>query len=291
MTVAGRDYKGAVRVVPNDRGGCDVINILELEDFLLGVVAREMDPKGPLEALKAQAIAARSHALHQICTSGNRSCDLVANLSQAYMGQPKLNKNIVLAIETTRGQVLVFKNKCFPSYFHSSCGGHTETEADIWETKNESMLPAAVVCPWCVRSSQNRWTFKISRSALRQILKEAGLTTGPTPSLSITRKTAGGHILRITIRSETGVLALSGEKFRALLGYGNLKSTLFDASSAPRSVNAPDEIIVFHGNGFGHGVGLCQFGAEQMARQGATSTKILNHYFPKARVQDRFVSK
>lgn len=288
LTLAQRDYHGTIRVVADKQGHYDAVNILDIEDYLLGVIGREMNPKAPLEALKAQAIAARSHALYLARASEDQSYDLVANLSQAYFGKDELSKNVVLAIEITRGQVLECKGKPIPAYFHASCGGHTETEASVWKTtpsKNGGASSSdGVACPYCAQSTENRWSLVIGAVSLQRAFKQAGYKVGANPSLAVVEKSPGGHAQRIVIGSAEGEVLLDAESFRAVLGYSRLKSTLFEV----RQNRSPDatkgDMFIFEGNGFGHGVGLCQFGAEQMARKGISCERILTYYYPNCRM-------
>ncbi len=291
QTLCRNEYQGTIRVVKNKQGRYAAINILDIEDFLLGVIGREMDPRGPLEALKAQAIAARSHALYQASISDDQPYDLVANLSQAYAGKTKLHKNVVVAIEATRGQVLYYEGKPIPAYFHESCGGHTETVASVWQpissAKNGKglMLPGSARCPYCLQAKENKWKFEVPVATLRQTLQRDGLKVGASPSVAIAEKAPGGHALKIAIRSETGEAFVSGEKLRALLGYSNLRSTLFAVHRAVSADGTLSGNFIFGGDGYGHGVGLCQFGARGMAERGATCDAILDHYFPHCQVR------
>ena len=302
------EYQVTIRVIKNNQGRYEAINILDVEDFLLGVIGREMDPRAPLEALKAQAIAARSHALYQANISDNQPYDLIANLSQAYAGKTKLHKNVVIAIEATRGQLLYYANKPLPAYFHESCGGHTETITDIWAPmtagKSGSKLtsPGSARCPACSQSTEKKWRFELPVATLQRALKQAGFQVGATPSIAILEKTSSSRALKVAIRSETGEILLSAEKLRSLLGYSKLRSAMFDVqrvtspdgtsvegktspASGGQALGKVDDRLIFQGDGYGHGVGLCQFGARQMAEKGASCDTILAHYFPNCRVR------
>ncbi len=282
--LGGREYPGTVRVL-STKQGYTAINTLDLEDYLRGVIGAEMDPKAPLEALKAQAIAARSHALYQISISGDQPYDLVANLSQAYLGKGKLSKNVILAIEATRGQVLYFKGKPIPAFFHDSCGGHTETVASVWtEMATGIKLPGATVCPYCAASKDRKWSFDLTANELQRVLTQAGYRVGTPTSIHIPAKADGGHALTVVIQSDTGVVVLPAEKLRSILGYSHLRSTLFQVSTQAMPSTAATR-FVFQGDGYGHGVGLCQYGARAMALGGARCDTILSRYFPSAMIQ------
>jgi stage II sporulation protein D len=292
--LCSREYQGTVRVVKNKDGTYSAINIVDLENYLLDVIGREMDPRAPLEALKAQAIAARSHALYMANISDDQPYDLIANLSQAYFGKEKLKKNIVLAIETTRGQILYFENKPLPAYFHSSCGGHTESVSTVWQNTLNSKWPGTTRCTYCAKSPETKWSFELSVASLQRVFATAGYKLGTSPAIEIQGKGIGGHAITVRVRSEMGEFSMSAEKFRSLLGYSNLKSTLFQVERERHSDGSGGDLIRFQGFGYGHGVGLCQFGAQEMAESGARCPDILNRYFPGCKVRsyekDRLIS-
>lgn len=289
-TVSEREYQGTIRVIKAKDGSYTAVNILDIEDYLLNVIGREISPTSPLEALKAQAIAARSHALYQASISENQPYDLIANISQAYFGREKLRKNVVVAIEATRGQVLYYEGKPFPSFFHNSCGGHTETAGSVWQsliiTKKGAPVkfPGAATCPWCAKAPETRWKFEISTATLQRVFHKSGYKVGASPRISIAQKASGGHAITVSIQSEAGNLQLSAEKLRSMLGYSSLKSTLFDVTREVLSGGKPGDSFVFSGGGYGHGVGLCQYGAQEMAESGSSCNAILTHYFPNCRV-------
>ncbi len=291
QTPSKKEYTGTIRIIKNHQGKYDAINILDIEDFLMGVIGQEMSPTAPLEALKAQAVAARSHALYQVNISANQPYDLVANLSQAYAGKTELHKNVVLAIESTRGEILYYHGKPIPAFFHSSCGGHTESAVSVWQTisnidgASSLELPPSVRCPYCAKSNGQKWNFEISAATLKRILEQAGYSLGTFPTIAISEKATGGHAQTIAVHSNVGDFHLPADKFRALLGYSCLSSTLFEISQETLPNGTPGDTFRFRGEGYGHGVGLCQYGAQEMAEQKASYDNILSYYFPNSYVQ------
>ncbi len=281
------EYQGSIQVIRARPGSYLAVNTLDIEDYLLGVIGREMDPTGPLEALKAQAVAARTHALFEAAYSVKQPYDLVANLSQAYLGKARLHKNVVLAIEATRGEVLERGGRLFPAFFHSSCGGRTESAAMVWNMPPPAgkggsyWIPGSVPCPYCAKAPENHWKLEVSVATLKRALKSAGYRVGNSPSIAIVEKSSSGRALKIAIRSELGETLLAAEKFRSLMGYSSLKSTLFEVSRETLTDGSPGDLFTFRGSGYGHGVGLCQYGACAMARHGAKYDEILTAYFPK----------
>lgn len=286
-----REYDGSMSVVKAKDGSYYAVNTLDVESYLLSVVACEMSPRAPLEALKAQAIAARSHAIYLTTISQDEPYDLVANLSQAYNGKSKLHKNIVLAIESTRGQLLRYGNKLIPAYFHASCGGHTETVSKVWGCVKsddpqfvDSNFPMTATCPHCEKSKENKWTFELSVATLQRTLKQAGYNVGESPLIRTIEKGNSGRALSLEIVSGTEKVQILAEKFRSLVGYNQLRSTLFEVSRPANTDGTPGDTLLFQGDGFGHGVGLCQYGAQEMAEKGSSHQNILSHYFPSSQI-------
>jgi stage II sporulation protein D len=280
-----REYDGTMSVVKANDGSYYAVNTIDVESYLLSVVACEMSPSAPLEALKAQAIAARSHALYLTAISQSEPYDLVANLSQAYNGKSKLHKNVVLAIESTRGQLLRYGNKLIPAYFHASCGGHTETVSNVWGSENsECNLPITTPCPHCTKTKENKWSLELSVATLQRLLKPAGYEIGSSPFIRPLEKGNSGRALHLEIDSGTEKIQILAEKFRSLVGYNQLRSTLFEVSRPANADGTPGDTLLFQGDGFGHGVGLCQYGAKEMAERGVSHQRILTHYFPSSQI-------
>ncbi|NUN94489.1 MAG: SpoIID/LytB domain-containing protein [Verrucomicrobiae bacterium] len=288
--VCEREYQGAVRVMPVHGHGWAAVNELDVEDYLLGVIGREMSPTSPLEALKAQAVAARTHALFQAISSRERPYDLVANLSQAYRGRTALYKNVVLAIEATRGEVLQYEGLLFPAFFHANCGGRTESAAAIWPIsdpfgKGSALkMPGNASCPWCAHSGAAKWTYEIHAAALRKALRAEGISISGPLALRIAERSPNGRVLKVAVGVGKEEKRLSAERLRAILGWSVLKSALFTLERNRLPDGSAGERITFRGSGYGHGVGLCQRGAFGMAKQGADYRAILAHFFPKTRV-------
>ena len=289
--VCQHEYKGTIRVFRTQKGSYAAVNTLDIEDYLLGVIGREISPNAPLEALKTQAIAARSHALYMASISRDQPYDLVANLSQAYLGKTRLHKNVVLAIEITRGQILHYRGKPIPAYFHTSCGGHTVSAVSVWpptcddrDTRN-LQLPGTTKCTHCSASSENKWNVAINVATFLRVSRQAGHRIGDSPWITIVERAAGGHALKIAIESETGKILMPADKFRAMLGYSTIQSACFSVDRPCNKDGTPGTSFIFQGDGYGHGVGLCQLGALAMAEKGARHDSILAYYFPNCRIR------
>ncbi|MBV9464038.1 MAG: SpoIID/LytB domain-containing protein [Verrucomicrobiae bacterium] len=281
QSVCKSNYGGNVRVLKSEDGKYTAINTLDVEDYLEGVVGREMSASWPVEALKAQAVAARSHALYSSEQSLNAQYDLVANISQAYRGRDERDARVIGAVRATRGQVLTYKGNLIPAYFHMSCGGRTAAFEEVWPkpvTKNgpELELPGSVVCEACLRHPLP-WIADLGREANNTATKPLAAKIGRLVRIEVLGRTPSGRASQLRLVGTSGEMVTSVEKLRALVGYNTMRSGYFEVENTPAGV-------IFRGSGWGHGVGLCQAGAKEMAERGANYREILAHYFPGAQL-------
>jgi stage II sporulation protein D len=248
--------------------GLDVVHSLPLEAYVAAVVEAEMPLGFPPEALRAQAVAARSFALAKKleAMAEGRSWHLGSTvLDQVYRSgdDPRARA----AAESTAGEVLAYEHEPVLAVFHSSCGGRTESGADALGRA----LPylASVRCGRCERAPRRHWTARIGLEELGRI---AGLP-GPATSFRVVARTATGRVARAAISSGGARVELSGADLRQRLGFDRLPSLAFEAKAGRREV-------AFEGQGSGHGAGLCQWGAAGFAREGRDYRFILHHYYP-----------
>jgi len=275
-------YEGNIRVVRMPNGKFTAINTLGIEDFLKGVIGHEMSPSCPIEALKAQAIAARSHALFSAEDSLNGPYDLVANISQAYRGADEKELRVLQAVDSTRNEVITYKGALVPAFFSESCGGHTASIQEAWSQGAEKDLrafpmPPTVDCPACAATEHFQWVTGLTHSDFTRKTKSWGSKIGELLNLEVLGRTPSGRVAQIKLVGTQGDEVMSAEKLRSLLGFNVLKSGLFEVEKTSNGIE-------FKGEGWGHGVGLCQFGAQQMAEHGATYKEILAHYFPGSKI-------
>ena len=180
-------------------------------------------------------------------------------------------KNAVQAIDETRGQVLTKNGALVAAYFHADCGGHTEDAHNVWGTSDSAGTAQDGGCP---RNPKASWTLRVSSAELNKKLRQRIL------SVAANEKNVSGRVTEVYLafadgRGET----MTANEFRTKLGFSDLRSTAF-------SIARDGDEYVFQGRGYGHGVGLCQWGARQMAKAGKSYGEILRHYYPKA-VLDR----
>ncbi len=265
LRVNGRALPGSVRLVPT-ASGIDVVNLVPLEPYVASAVASETPASWPREALRAQAVVARSYALHERTRRAAERFDLEANvLSQRYAAG-EVPASARDAAQATRGQVLVFDGAPILAAFHSSSGGATASAAEVWG--REIPYLRSVSSPDDA-APDYFWSYEIPLSDLADALREAGLAPGRIDRVAIAERSASGRVLAVSL----GALELSGRNLREILGGRALRSSLFDA-------RLEGERVRFLGSGSGHGVGMCQWGASELARRGRTYRQILAHYYP-----------
>lgn len=242
---------------------------LRLEDYVAGVVAGEMPASFPAEALKAQAVAARSYALTRKieAQAAGRASDIGAGvLAQVFAKDPGAAARAAAA--ATAGEVLALGMEPVEAYFHASCGGRTE--GGLAALGRDLPYLRSVPCGYCDRAPKVAWSVKVSR---RELGKVAGLG-GPATGARVASRTPSGRAEKVEISAGDRKVVMAASDLRQRLGFSRLPSLAFDV----REPWWGD--LVFEGRGQGHGAGLCQWGAAGLARQGKTYREILAHYYP-----------
>ena len=170
----GHSYRHALEFSRDSSGTLSVINEIPIEDYLKGVLPKEISSRWPLEALKAQAVAARTFALFKAIENRDEKFVLSKDiLSQVYGGKTSENSVTSRAVEITEGQILVYRGKIFPAYFHSTCGGATTHAEYIWNVKPHPALQG-VNCTFCHTSQYYRWQAEFSRTQIETKLRKNG---------------------------------------------------------------------------------------------------------------------
>lgn len=276
----GRRYRGVMLVTDAGKGRLHLINLVDLEEYLKGVVPREMDPRWPLEALKAQAIAARSFALNRKALNRRfrRPWDVDQTaMSQVYGGIDAEQATTTAAVSATAGFVVQYSNTVLPCFFHSTCGGHTADIGAVWGRAHPAFRGRK--SEFCTNAKHYRWGAVLSRSEAGKLLG-MGLPVDGAGGLILYRS---GRVRSLQIRAGGRVRQFSGREFRRRLGYNRIRSTLF-------SVRVRGPYLQILGRGWGHGVGMCQWCAAGMARDGWPAKRILQYFYPGSRVVRRRVS-
>jgi stage II sporulation protein D len=275
--IDGQTFGGRLDIA-NKRGLLQVVETLDLENYLGGVVPLELNSKWHPEALKVQAVVARTYALYQKQQNRGKDYDLVATTNdQLYGGKGIEDVRATEAVRATHGQVLTYEGQVINSVYHSTAAGPTEDSREVWGAD----LPylQGVDCPFDVQSPWYRWNRAIDLVALEKNLRHNGFPIGTIATLTPYRFSRAGRVTRVRILHSEGEVILRGDEFRRIIGYTTLPSTRF-------KIDAIRQQVHFTGMGSGHGVGLCQWGAKELAERGFPYERILDYYYPGVQIQN-----
>lgn len=265
VLVNGNKYRGEIEIRRN-RNEIRIINIIDLEKYLYGVLKNEMSAKAPIEALKAQAVIARTFALTNLKkheAEGYHLCQKVH--CQVYKGMDTEAESVIKAVDATQGQVLTYNGEIANTLYHAWCGGMTANPNSVWG-QNISYLNE-VYDPFCKNTANKEWKYIISLNELQNIFN-----TGNISSIYIDSKNEGGRVNNVIINHTNGLTTIPSHKFRSMVGFDKIWSTMF-------TIKSNGDKAVFQGKGKGHGVGLCQKGAIAMAELGYNYKQILGFYY------------
>ncbi len=312
-TVGDKEYRGKLQILHNTSLHTLVpINIVTLDEYVQGIIASEMPAGFPQEALRAQAVLARTYALkhkgkHK--TYGYDLCD--SQNCQVYGGVTAETVPGNAAVENTLGQVMMYKNKPIESVFSANCGGATQSAKDAGWTDTpylhtvsdyqqfdfEHLEPyhfkALLQYPSAAYSKYNkhvslaafRWARVVSEKELREVIKNQKKDIGQITALIPQERSRAGYVTKLLVKGTKGSVTLHKENvIRNNLSVGMLRSSYFIVQ--PNYQNRQLKYFVFYGGGWGHGVGFCQTGAAGRADAGQKYTEILQHYFPQAQLQE-----
>ena len=249
---------------------------MNIESYVMGVVAGEMKNDWPMEALKAQAILARTFVLKfcQDKTSKYDGADISTDVAEAQAYAPKsVNARVRQAVDETRGMALSWQGEYPNAWFHAHSGGMTELPSVALEYKGGDpayLKPAASEESDRAPDNVKAWTATFTRDQVAKACADAGTQVGAVESVKLGEKGESGRVKAILVNGK----AVSAPSFRIQIGANRLKSTLID------SAKVEGNQVTFQGRGFGHGVGLSQWGAYQMAEEGRTAPQTLQKYFP-----------
>lgn len=299
LTFNGRRYRGELLLVPGD-SGIVVVNRVRMDDYLRGVVPLEIGTKalGDSAAVQAQAITARSFAFSRLGGgSPARPYDLTAGVRDQIYGGADVEAPVSsAAILSTRGLVLMYGGKVVNAPYHSTCGGTTAEASEIWRSPGEPFLRRVsdqipgTSRSYCDISPRFRWTKTLEGPDLQAALVKylatyttvPGRAPGVPQAVSIDGRTASGRVAALKIATDRGNYVLRGNDIRYVLrvpGSEILNSTAFSVeTSAGR--NGSLAKLTLRGSGYGHGVGMCQWGAIGRARAGQDVRTILRTYYP-----------
>lgn len=267
--IGDRWYRGQLRLLLQDKRIL-AVNYVDLEEYLYSVVGGEAVPSWPLQALKAQAVAARSYALYQRSKAQSLPYELdTTDATQVYKGLASEYNTTHEAVDGTKGQIMTYKGEVILAVFHSGSGGHTENVEDVWS----SALPyLRGVVDYDFESPKYEWNESFSSNQLSDVLQEVGTVK----EMIVEKTTPQGRVVSMKVVGTNSTRSFTGNLLRKLL---NLPSTLFLVTTTP-------EGFLISGKGFGHGLGLSQWGAYYLAKQGYSYQQILTHYYPNAQLSN-----
>lgn len=322
----GYRYYGAFRYERLYGGNLTVVNIVALEDYVKGILPNEMSASWPLEALKAQAVCARTYAMISLNKHQKYHFDVCNSTDcQVYRGLNGANEVTDQAAEETRGIFARYNGTMAQTYYHSSDGGATEDIGNVWNPTTDMPYLTGVIDPYeatvASKVSQYRWTVRFTKSELTTLLRSKGYNCGSIADFHISEYTPTGNVLTITFVDANGKSwSFSKEKVRTLLGlrsmryevtgsstyYVNDPSNTIDSVAGAYAINGSGSVAQVSGSqtpyvitssgtnalsssggdtftiigyGWGHNVGLSQWGANAMAKLGYTYKDILKFYF------------
>lgn len=273
---------GIIQLVRRGKGVL-VINQVDLEEYVKGVVPAEVNSAWHPEMLKVQAVAARTYALYQHMLSASRDYDVAASIQdQVYRGRQGIDARVEQAVESTRGLVVTHQNAPIYAAFSSTAAGITEDAVIVW-SKDLPYLKG-VECPFDLESPYYQWKTSFKMDTLENNLRQQGFAVGTIATLTPLAYSRAGRVATLRILHSKGELILRGEELRKAVGYTVVPSTQFTIESIGQEV-------VLSGYGAGHAVGLCQWGAKELAELGYSFSSILRYYYPGTELQNAALTK
>lgn len=321
-------YRNSIMVKRLKDSDYSVINRLSLQEYLYGVVPKEMSPTWPVEALKAQAVAARNFTLQNLGKHINQGFDICNTTEcQVYGGasaeSPLSNK----AVDDTKDEVLYYEGEIISCYYHANSGGETEDLSNIWS--GDLPYIKGVLDPYSLNQPNATWMLTLSAEDIKSKMLAAGYDIGLYQGVEINERSEHGRVVSITLKGSKGSATLPKEKMRAIFGYTVVKSmyfTLDETTERTLSLQGKDRLVqtkqsslytisakgvqnittsaysistsgvtpiveavsgtqksgnqlTLYGKGYGHGLGMSQWGAYTMAESGENYETILKHYF------------
>ena len=269
LLVNGTHYPGIIEIWKG-AGGLFLINELPLEEYIKNVVSAEVGADWDMEALKVQAVISRTYAIFQKLQNNNPNYDITSSvLHQVYKGVNE-NARISYAVMHTEGEVLTFNGRLIEAFYHSTSGGLTEAPEEVFGKGLPYLRPVAGSCetsPYWV------WERRIPVEEIEKALNVAGITDIQVASFTSTKR-----VKTVSVFHGGGTLTVKTTDLRRMLGWNRLPSTNF-------SLSRDGSTFVFDGKGYGHGVGLCQWSALEMARSGMSYRDILSYFYPGTLIQ------
>lgn len=266
LQLDGLPYRGAISIHAGEDGELFVVNTLPVDDYLRGVLPAEMPPSWPLEALKAQAVASRTYTLASL--QPGEAYDLCATTDcQVYGGYLVEHEHTNAAIAATTNEVVMYGGELAQTYYHSDSGGYVASSSEVWG----SQLPYLTARSDVQANTPHRsWTFRIDPNVVAADLRALGYSPGTIQALRVVSYSDSGRVTSADIVTSNGSIRLAGSPLSSLLRGWGMKSTRFRMTGDFSAT----------GDGWGHGVGMSQYGARALALGGSWYHEILAFYYP-----------
>jgi stage II sporulation protein D len=272
-----KPYRGHL-IVEKSENKLNIINVLTLEDYIKGVLPKEVSADWNTEALKAQAVISRTYAIINLNRHSTQRFDMCSTTHcQVYGGAGVEAAPCNKAILETQCEVLTYDGELAQTVFHANCGGHTEDPKYIWNWKDTPPYLKGVKCNYCTAAPYTNWEKILDESFIRKQLSDNNI--GKIKNIKIKEKTSAGTAKELKIIHSEGELKLNAYQFRLAIGTWQIKSHAFD------SIKINGDKFHFKGKGWGHKVGLCQWGAKGMAEKGKTYKQILAYFYPGTKIE------
>lgn len=278
-------YQGELQLLTNPgNDSCDLVNLIPMENYLTTLLSKEMNGTWPVEALKAQAVAARTYAYDRIRKGGDLNLDKLYHLESSEKDQVSgtyfdITKKTVQAAKETEGMILVGPSgRVAPAFFHSKCGGKTLRPDQVWGGVEEGYR--SVNCTFCQKTGMKDWQYSLKGQKLTgmvdQVLRKYYADEIDGTDVKLMPDSIHNSELRLYVGERLHIIKKS--YLRNLAGRELLPSNNFVMGQ-----NKQDFVV--KGQGYGHGVGLCQLGALELAKRGYDYRQILSFYFPRHKMK------
>jgi len=277
LNVDKERYRGMIEI-HNVVGKLYIINVIRINEYLYGVVPCEIISSWDIESLKAQAVAARTYTYYHLINNKKTIYDLdCSNNFQVYKGFNAEKDATNTAVDETSGKIAIYSGKPILAFFHSTCGGKTMDNNHVWEGEKHDYLKS-VSCKFCNDSPYYTWETNLSLYEIRESLSKKYRGVGKITGINFQWKDK--RVISAVIRhSKNTIIKLSGNDLRMLFPEKKIKSMHFTAKKTKDG-------LILSGHGWGHGVGLCQWGAKGMAEKGANYKDILKYYYRGISIMD-----
>ncbi len=268
-------FRGSFEI-HNIIGKLNIINLLAVDEYLLSVVPSEIPASWNMQALKAQAIAARTYTYYHIQTNkGNSLYDLDSSTKfQVYRGSSVENPSTTAAVMESSGEIISSNDELILSFFHSTCGGKTLSDKYVWGGKGHQYLEGKN-CTFCKSSPEYKWSVDLPLLEIKKYLIKTYQSIGDIQNITFFRQ--NDITVKVKIKHKFGNIEMSGNDFRLLFPSKKLKSSYFTSEKTKNGLR-------IHGRGWGHGVGMCQWGAKGMAEKGSKYSEILKFYYSNIKI-------